>query len=141
MDRETALQFVRDHHHAVLATLRSDGSPQLTPVAAAVDHAGRILVSTRETAMKTRNVRRRPRAWLCVLVDEFFPRGGGPAFAQLSGPVEVVSLPEAMDGLIDYYRQVSGEHPDWEEYRQAMEQERRCLLRVTVEETGPSRAG
>jgi PPOX class probable F420-dependent enzyme len=141
VDSGAAVGFVRRHHRAVLATLRRDGSPQLTPVVAAIDDAGRVVVSTRETAMKVRNVRRSPRAWLCVFVDEFFARGGGPAFVQVSGPVEVVSLPEAMEPLVEYYRAVAGEHSDWADYRRAMEAERRCLLRITVEGAGPDAAG
>lgn len=136
MDTEQALSFVRDHHHAVLATTRGDGGVQLSPVAAATDSDDRIVVSSRETAMKTMNLRRRPKAWLCVFEDGFFGR-----WFQAEGPVEVVSLPEAMDGLVEYYRSVSGEHPDWDEYRSAMREEKRVLLRMTVERVGPSKAG
>lgn len=136
MDISEALEYVRRNHHGVLATLKSDGTPQLTPVAAAVDDSDRVVISTRETAMKTHNVRRRPQAWLCMFPDAFF---GG--HAQLEGDVEVVSLPEAMEPLIDYYRRAAGEHPNWEEYRQAMESERRCILRITVTKAGPTRSG
>ncbi|HET6794186.1 MAG TPA: PPOX class F420-dependent oxidoreductase [Acidimicrobiales bacterium] len=136
MDRAQALDFIRSNHRAVLATVRSDGSPQMSPVTAAVDDEGRVVVSTRETAMKVRNLRRRPRAWLCVLNDRFFG-----AWAQVEGDVEIVPLPEAMDGLVDYYRRVAGEHPDWDEYREAMRTERRVLLRVTVDRAGPTRSG
>jgi PPOX class probable F420-dependent enzyme len=136
VDTEQALSFVRDHHRAVLATTRGDGGVQLSPVAAATDSDGRIVISSRETAMKTLNLIRRPNAWLCVFEDGFFGR-----WIQAEGPVEVVSLPEAMDGLVDYYRSVSGEHPDWDEYRSAMREEKRVLLRMTVERVGPSKAG
>jgi PPOX class probable F420-dependent enzyme len=136
MDRSAALEFIRHHHRAVLATTRADGEPQLSPVAAAVDGDGTVVVSTRETAVKTKNLRRRPRASLAVLSDGFFGD-----WVQVEGPVEIVSLPEAMDGLVDYYRQLSGEHPDWNEYRAAMESERRVLLRLTVERAGPTVSG
>ena len=132
MDTEQALEFVRGHHRAVLATTRGDGGVQLSPVAAATDAEGRIIVSSRETAMKTLNLRRRPKAWLCVFEDGFFGR-----WFQAEGPVEVVSLPEAMDGLVEYYRSVSGEHPDWDEYRKAMEEEKRVLLRNDSRASGP----
>jgi PPOX class probable F420-dependent enzyme len=135
MDPAEALEFISHNHRAVLATTRADGEPQLSPVAAGVSR-GVVVVSTRETAMKTRNVRRRPRASLVVFTDAFFGD-----WVQVEGPVEVVSLPEAMDGLVDYYRQVSGEHPDWDDYRAAMERERRVLLRITVERAGPDRSG
>jgi PPOX class probable F420-dependent enzyme len=136
MDPERALEVIRRQHHAVLATLRSDGTPQLTPVVAAVDRDGKVAVSTRETAMKTKNLRRNPRAWLCVLPDSFFGQ-----FVQVEGKVSIVELPEAMDGLVEYYRTVSGEHPDWDDYRAAMERERRVLVRIDVERAGPDRSG
>jgi PPOX class probable F420-dependent enzyme len=136
VDISEILQFARKNHRAVLATTRSDGGVQLSPVAVGVDADGRVVVSSRETAMKTLNLRRRPMAWLCVFEDGFFGK-----WFQAEGPVEVVSLPEAMDGLIEYYRSVSGEHPDWDEYRAAMRDERRVLLRMTVERVGPTKSG
>jgi PPOX class probable F420-dependent enzyme len=135
MDRTEALEFIRHNHRGVLATTRADGEPQLSPVAAAVDDDA-VVVSTRETAVKTRNLRRRPRASLVVLSDGFFG-----AWVQVEGPVEIVSLPEAMDGLVAYYRSISGEHPDWDDYRAAMERERRVLLRLTVARAGPTVSG
>ena len=136
MDLGEAREYVRTNHHAVLATMRRDGTPQMSPVACTVDDAGRVVVSSRETAIKVKNVRRDPRAWLCVFPDAFF---GG--FVQVEGSVEVVSLPEAMDGLIDYYRSVAGEHPDWDEYRAAMEKEQRVLVRLELTRAGPDIAG
>ena len=136
MDLDLARAYVREHSHAVLATLRRDRTPQLSPVAATVDDQGRVVVSSRETAYKVKNLRREPRAWLCVFPDGFFGE-----WVQVSGTAEVVSLPEALPGLEDYYRGVSGEHPDWDEYRAAMERERRVLVRVTLEAAGPDRAG
>jgi PPOX class probable F420-dependent enzyme len=136
MDLDEARDVVREQHRAVLATLRADGNPQMSPVLVAVDDDGRVLVSTRETAMKVRNLRRDPRLWLCVLPDSFFGR-----WVQVEGNAEIVSLPEAMDGLVDYYRRVAGEHDDWDDYRAAMQRERRVLLRVTLDRAGPDRAG
>lgn len=135
MEPSAGVEFVRRHHRAVLATERDDGRVALSPVVAGTD-GGTVVISTRETAYKVRHLRRRPRATLLVLPDEFF----GP-WVQLEGPVEVVSLPEAMEGLVGYYRQLSGEHPDWDDYRRAMISERRALLRLTVERAGPDRAG
>ncbi len=130
-----ALAFIASNHRAVLATSRSDGHPQLSLVAAGVD-GDTVVVSTRETAIKTKNLRRRPRASLIVFTDNFYGDS-----VQVEGPVQVVSLPEAMDGLVAYYRQISGEHPDWDDYRAAMEREQRVLLRISVERAGPDRAG
>jgi PPOX class probable F420-dependent enzyme len=136
MDLDQARAFVRDHHRAVLTTTRDDGSPQLSPVAVAVDDEGHLVVSTRETAMKTRNVRKRPTVWLCIFTDNFY----GP-WIQVEGEVDVVSLPEAMEPLVDYYRAVAGEHPDWDEYRAAMASEGRVVLRITPTRAGPDVAG
>ena len=136
MDLDAARDFIRQNGHAVLATAKRDGTPQLSPVVAVVDAAGRVVISSRETAFKTKNLRRTPTAWLCVLPEGFF----GP-WVQVEGDVEVVSLPEAMDLLVDYYRRGSGEHPDWAEYRAAMEREQRCLVRVTLTRAGPDRSG
>jgi PPOX class probable F420-dependent enzyme len=136
MDQAEALDFLRTHHHAVLATMRRDGTPQLSPVTVAVDDAGRVIVSTRETAMKTRNVLRTPHAWVCAFTDGFY----GP-WIQVAGPVEVVHLPEALDLLVDYYRKAAGEHPDWDDYRAAMVRDRRVLLRLTPDTVGPSAEG
>ena len=136
MDLDRARDFVRTHHRAVLSTTREDGTPQMSPVLVAVDDGGRIVVSSREPAMKTRNVRRRPQAWVCVLSDDFYGD-----WVQVEGAVDIVDLPDAMDGLVDYYRQVSGEHPDWDEYRAAMERDRRVLIRITPRRAGPDREG
>src|SRR5919205_2506824 len=107
MDIPQALEFLRRNHHAVLATTRSDGSPQLSPVLVGVDDDDRLVVSTREAAVKTRNLRRDPRAWVCAFPDRFFGR-----WIQVSGTAEIVSLPDAMEGLVEYYRGISDEHPD-----------------------------
>ena len=136
MDLDEARAHVRQHSHAVLSTVRRDGTPQMSPVGATVDDAGRVVVSSRETAYKTRNVRRDPRAWLCVFPDEFY----GP-WVQVEGSVEVLSLPDALEPLVDYYRRIAGEHDDWEDYRRAMLAEQRCLLRITLLRAGPDRAG
>jgi PPOX class probable F420-dependent enzyme len=136
MDIDEARDFIRANHRAVLATQRADGAVQMSPVLAAVDADGDIAVSTRETAMKTTHARRSGRAAVCALSDGFFGR-----WVQVEGPVRVLSLPEAMEPLVEYYRSVSGEHPDWDEYRAAMTRERRVLLKITPERAGPDRQG
>jgi len=136
MDLDQARQFVREHHRAVFAARRSDGTPQLSLVAASVDESGRLVVSSRETAYKTKNLRRDPNVSICVFTDNFW----GP-WVQIDGTAEVIALPEAMDGLIDYYRSISGEHPDWGDYRAAMEREQRVLIAVSITRAGPDRQG
>jgi PPOX class probable F420-dependent enzyme len=136
MDAEQVREFVRQNHRAVLATTRSDGRPQLSPVGVTVAPDGRLCISTRETAVKTKNIRRDPYVSLCLLNDGFYG-----AWAQAEGTAEIVPLPEAMDLLVDYYRTAAGEHPDWAEYREAMVRERRVVLLVTVERAGPNVSG
>ena len=136
MDAETAREFIRANHHAVLATNRRDGRPQLSPVACGVDSEGLVVISSRETAIKVKNLRRDPEASLCVLSDTFFGE-----WIQVDGSAEIVSLPAAMYGLVDYYRSVVGEHPDWDDYRAAMEREQRVLVRVRIERAGPDHSG
>jgi PPOX class probable F420-dependent enzyme len=136
VDIKRASEFLRDHHRAVLATTRSDGRPQLSPVTVAVDDEGRALISTRETAVKTRNLARDPRASLCVMNDGFFGD-----WIQAEGDVEIIHLPEAMELLVDYYRRISGEHPDWDDYRAAMQRDRRVIVRVTITRAGPDISG
>jgi len=131
-----ALEFVNANHRGVMATTRADGHAAMSPIACAVDAGGKIVVSTRETAMKTQHVERSRYAAICVLNDGFYGE-----WVQVEGPAEVVHLPEAMDGLVDYYRRISGEHPDWDEYRGAMERDRRVLIRITVTRVGPNVSG
>jgi PPOX class probable F420-dependent enzyme len=136
MAHEAALDFLRRNPRIVLATYRRDGQAQLSPVVAAVDAESRVVISSRLSAMKTLNLRRNPRAGLCALSERFFGE-----WHSLEGNAEIVSLPEAMEPLVDYYRAVSGEHPDWQEYRDAMVREGRVLLRITVDRTGPTQQG
>ena len=136
MDVAEAIAFVRTNHHGIMATTRADGRVAMSPIACTVDGEGRIVVSTRETAMKVKHVARDPHVAICVLNDGFFGE-----WVQVEGDAEIVHLPDAMDGLIDYYRSISGEHPDWDDYRAAMERERRVLLRITVFRAGPNRSG
>ena len=136
MDPDDARAFVAGNHRAVLITRRSAGGLQTSPVLVGVDGDGMLVVSTREAAYKTRNLRRDPTAVLCVLSDDFFGD-----WLRVEGTARVVSLPEAMDGLVEYYRGISGEHPDWDDYRDAMQREQRVLIRVRPERAGPNVSG
>jgi PPOX class probable F420-dependent enzyme len=136
VDLDQARDFIRTHHHAVMLTYRRDGSPQMSPVACSVDAEGRVTVSTRETAMKAKHLARDPRTALCVLSDGFFGD-----WLYVEGTAEVVHLPDALELLVDYYRSVSGEHPDWDDYRAAMEREQRVLVRVELQRAGPDQQG
>jgi PPOX class probable F420-dependent enzyme len=136
MTIEDALAFVRSNHRGVLATTRRDGGAQLSPVTVGVDGDGSLMISTRETAIKTKNVRRSGRASVCVFEDAFFGN-----WVQAEGTATIESLPAAMEALVRYYRLVAGEHPDWEDYRRAMLRDRRVMLRIRVDRVGPQRSG
>ena len=136
MDLEQARSFLRSNDRGILATRRRDGQPQLSPVNAGIDTEGRLIISSRETAVKVLNLRRDPRASYLAFTEKFF----GP-WVQVDGHAEIVSLPDALDPLVDYYRLLAGEHPDWDDYRAAMVRDRRCLIRITLERAGPNREG
>jgi PPOX class probable F420-dependent enzyme len=136
MDINEALDYVRTQHHAVLGTLKGDGTPQLSPVTVGVDDDGRVIISTRKPAYKVRNIRRDPRVWLCAFPDAFYGQ-----WVQIDGTAEIVELPDAMDGLVAYYRSISGEHSDWDDYRAAMERDQRVLIRISPTRAGPNVSG
>jgi PPOX class probable F420-dependent enzyme len=136
MDLDRARAFLRANHHSVLATRRADGSPQMSPVVHGVDDEGRVVISSREPAYKVRNLRRDAHSSLCAISDRFFGE-----WMQVDGTAEIVALPDAMELLVSYYRQVAGEHPDWDDYRDAMRRERRVLIRIGLDRGGPDRSG
>jgi PPOX class probable F420-dependent enzyme len=130
------LEFVRPRHRMVLTTFRADGSLQSSPVTGGVDAQGRIVIASYPQRAKSVNIGRTPRASVTVLSDEF----NGP-YVQVDGDAERIDLPEAVEALVDYFRAVAGEHPDWDEYRQAMVDQRKCLLRITPRRWGPVATG
>jgi PPOX class probable F420-dependent enzyme len=136
MDIAEAQDFLRKNHHAVMATFRRDGRPALSPVTVSVDAEARVVVSTRETAMKVKHLRRDPRVSIVAFPDAFY---GG--LVQVEGTAEIVVLPEAMELLVAYYRSVSGEHPDWDDYRAAMIRDERVIVRFAIERAGPNVSG
>lgn len=136
VDRDDLLEFVRSRHKMVLTTFRADGTLQSSPVTGGVDESGRIVIASYPQRAKTANIRRAGRASVTVLSDEF----NGP-YVQVDGDAEVVGLPEAVDALVDYYRAIAGEHPDWDEYRRAMVDQGKCLIRLTPTRWGPVATG
>jgi PPOX class probable F420-dependent enzyme len=134
--RAALLEFVAPRHHGILATFRTDGRPQMSPVSMGLDSDGRVVVSTYPQRAKVRNLCRDARVSMCVLSDDF----DGP-WVQLDGIAEVLDLPDALDPLVEYFRSISGEHPDWDEYRQAMQRQGKSLIRITLERWGPIATG
>jgi PPOX class probable F420-dependent enzyme len=136
VDRDELLEFVRPRHKATLVTTRSNGRPQLSPVTCGIDEEGRVVISTYPSRAKANNLRRDPAATVLIHSDDW----DGP-FVQLDGTAEVIDLPDAVEPLVDYFRSISGEHPDWDEYRQAMRDQGKSLIRVTIESWGPIATG
>ncbi|WBB88875.1 PPOX class F420-dependent oxidoreductase [Verrucosispora sp. WMMC514] len=136
VDRDALLEFLRPRHRVVLLTTRADGRPQSSPVSAGVDAQGRLVISTYPERAKVANIRRDPRVSACVLSDDW----NGP-WVQVDGTDEVLDLPEALEPLVEYFRSISGEHPDWDEYREAMRRQGKSLIRITVTGWGPIATG
>ena len=136
VERPELLEFVRPRHRATLVTTRKDGRPQVSPVTCGVDEEGRVVISTYPSRAKVANLRRTPAASVLIHSDDW----DGP-WVQLDGTAEVIDLPEAVEPLVDYFRSISGEHPDWDEYRQAMRDQGKSLIRLTIERWGPIATG
>ena len=136
MDAEQARQFIRDNGRGVLSTFRADGGVQMSPVDAVIDDDGFVVISSRETAIKVKNLQRNARASFLALTDGFYGD-----WVIVEGDAHLVTLPAAMEGLVEYYRRAAGEHPDWDDYRAAMERERRLLIRIAIDRAGPNVSG
>jgi PPOX class probable F420-dependent enzyme len=136
VDREALEDFIRPRHHAILTTTRSGGGPQLSPVTCGLDTEGRVVISTYPQRAKAVNARRDPAVSVLVLSDDF-----DGAWVQVDGTAEVLELPDAVEPLVEYFRVISGEHPDWDEYREAMRRQGKCLIRVTITRWGPIATG
>jgi PPOX class probable F420-dependent enzyme len=136
VDREQLVEFLRTRHRAILMTTKSDGGPQLSPNTSGIDSQGRVVISTYPKRAKVANIRREPRVSVCMLSDDW----DGP-WVQLHGRAEVLDLPEAVEPLVEYFRSISGEHPNWDEYREAMVRQGKSLIRITIDSWGPVATG
>ena len=136
VDRVALEAFLRPRHRAVLVTRRASGGLQSSPVTCGLDEQGRLVAATYPQRAKVRNIRREPAVSACVLSDDW----NGP-YVHLDGTAEIVDLPEAVEPLVEYFRSVAGEHPDWDEYREAMVRQGKCLIRVTIDAWGPIATG
>ncbi|TVR36029.1 MAG: PPOX class F420-dependent oxidoreductase [Nitriliruptor sp.] len=136
VQRDDLLAFLRPRHHHVLITTRRDGRPQVSPVSGGIDDQGRIVIATYPQRAKVANLRRDPAATVLALSDDW-----DGAWVQVDGTAEVIDLPDALEPLVDYFRAISGEHPDWNEYRQAMVDQGKCLVRIRIEDWGPIATG
>jgi PPOX class probable F420-dependent enzyme len=130
VNRSEAEEFIRTHRQAVLATVRADGRPQLSNVLA-VYKDGRLLVSTTETRAKYHNMVRDSRVSVLLLGDSFWQ------YLVVDGTASFTHLPEAHQGLREYYQLASGPHPNWEEYDQAMVNDRRVLVSISIDRMYP----
>jgi PPOX class probable F420-dependent enzyme len=137
MEVERAREFLTKHHWGILATRRKNGHLQMSPVTVGLDSEGRAIISSRETAYKVNNLQRDPRAALCAITTTFH----GEGWVQINGTAEVISLPHALDTLIDLQRQVYGEHKNWPEFHERMVREKRVIIRIDIESVGPKVRG
>ena len=137
LETDLAKEFLKNHHHGVLATRRKNGDLQMSPVTCGLDSDGRAVISSRETAYKVNNLRRDLRAALCVFSNTFH----GEGWVQVSGKAEIVSLPEALDTLVPLQRHASGKHKNWQEFHERMVREKRVIIRITIESVGPKVRG
>ncbi|MGW0839485.1 PPOX class F420-dependent oxidoreductase [Streptomyces sp. NPDC002787] len=133
---EALLDFVRPRHRALLITRRADGGPQASPLTCGVDDSGRIVMSTYPERAKTRNAKRDERVSVVVLSDDW----DGP-WVQIDGTAEVIDSPDSVEPLVEYFRNISGEHPDWDEYREAMVKQGKSIIRVTPQRWSPVATG
>jgi PPOX class probable F420-dependent enzyme len=133
MEIADAQKFLRENHRACIAVRQRDGAPQMTFVSPGIDADGRVIITSRGTTYKVKHIRRDPRVSMLVFGEQY----SGSKFVQLHGTAEIVELPEAMDSLVHWYRQVRGEHKDWEQYRKQMYDEKRVIIRVNIERVGP----
>ena len=137
VDRAGMVGFVRPRHHGILTTLRRDGRPQQSPVTMGLDDSDRVVIATYPERAKTKNARRSGEVSVLVLSDDF-----GGEWIQLYGTAEVLDVPDAVEPLVEYFRNIAGEHPDWAEYREAMVAQGKALIRITIDDWGPiSRGG
>jgi PPOX class probable F420-dependent enzyme len=137
MDVEGAKEFIREHHRGILAARAPGGAVRQSPIVAAVDDAGLIVISSRETAYKVRYLRDDPWAQVCMFTDAFFGK-----WAWVEGTASILSLPDAMEPLVDYRRRFADAGGiDWDDYRARMVRERRVLIRIDAARAGPGRQG
>ncbi|MDJ0924148.1 MAG: PPOX class F420-dependent oxidoreductase [Acidimicrobiia bacterium] len=134
--REQLLDFVRPRHNVILSTIRRDGSPQMSPNTMGVDDNARLVISTYPERAKVHNIRRNPTVSVCVMSDDF-----GGEWVQIHGTAEVIDLPDSVEPLVEYYRNIAGEHPDWDEYREAMLNQGKSLIRIRIDSWGPIASG
>ena len=133
MDITDAQKFIKDNHRACIAVRQKDGWPQMTLVTPGIDAEGRVILTSRGTTYKVKHLRRDPKVSMLIFGEQF----SGSKFVQIHGSAEVVDLPQAMDGLIHWYKTVRGEHKNWEDYKQQVTDEKRVLIRINIEKVGP----
>ena len=133
MEISDARKFMRENHRACIAVRQKDGWPQMTFVTPGIDTQGRAIITSRGTTYKIKHIRRDPRVSMLIFGEQY----SGSKFVQIRGTAEIIELPEAMDTLIFWYKQVRGEHKNWDDYRKQMHDEKRVIIRVNIEKAGP----
>jgi PPOX class probable F420-dependent enzyme len=133
VDIPDAQRFLQQNHRACIAVRQKDGWPQMTFVSPGIDAEGRVIITSRSRTYKVKHLRRDPRVSLLVFGEQY----SGSKFVQIHGRAEIIELPDAMDTLVYWYKQVRGEHKSWDDYKRQMADEKRVIIRVTIEKVGP----
>ena len=133
MEIADAQKFLKDNHRACIAVRQKDGWPQMTFVTPGIDEQGRVIITSRGTTYKIKHIERDPRVSMLIFGEQY----SGSKFVQIHGSAEIIHQPAAMDGLIHWYKQVRGEHQNWDEYKKRMQNEKRVIIRVNIEKVGP----
>jgi PPOX class probable F420-dependent enzyme len=133
MEISDAQKFMQENHRACIAVRQKDGWPQMTFVTPGIDPQGRAIITSRGTTSKIKHIRRDPRVSMLIFGEQY----SGSKFVQIHGTAEIIELPEAMDTLIYWHKQVRGEHKNWDDYRKQMHDEKRVIIRVNIDKAGP----
>ncbi len=133
MEISEAREFLKNHHRGCLVTRKKNGSLQMTLVSPGLDVGGGAIITARDRTYKIKNIKRNPQISLLVFGDEFH----GSNYIQIDGKAEIVPHPEAMDIVLNWYRQIHGEPKSWQEVREKILAEGRVAIRVTIEKVGP----
>lgn len=133
MEIADAQEFLKQNHRGVLVARKKDGSLQMALVSPTIDADGKVIITSRDSTYKVKNIRRNPQISLLVFGEQF----NGSKYIQIEGKAEIIEHPRAMDIVLDWHRQIRGEPADWEEVRKKTLAEGRIAMRVTIEKVGP----
>ena len=137
MDISEAKGFLKGKEHGVLVARKKDGSLQMTLVSPVIGANGDLIITSRETTYKVKNIKRNPQISLLVFGEKF----NGSNYIQVDGKAEIIPQPQAMDIILDWHRQIRGEPENWDDIKKKTIAERRIAMRINIDKVGPQRRG